>query len=95
MGACNLLRTVPLKVFFTATAAASHNLSCFLVYRILSVLAAGALSFAFALAAALKVNVYTIRFVLGRAAVERSQQGSFKLKGFGFERPALGPEAPQ
>ena len=84
-------------MLLTATTPAGHYLPCFLVYRVLSVPAAGAFSFsfAFAIAAALKVHIHTIRFVLGRAAVESFQQGSFKRKGFEFERPDLGPEAPQ
>ena len=84
-------------MFLTATAPAGHYLPCFLVYRVLPVPAAGAFSitFAFARAAALEVHIYTIRFVLGRAAVECSKQGLAKFKGFAIQRPVLGPEAPQ
>ena len=97
MSASNFLRTISFKVVLTPTAPASHYLPWFLVNGILSVPAAGAfsLSFAFALAAVLKVIFHTIRFVLGRAAVECSQQGALHSKGSGLERPALGPEAPQ
>ena len=93
----SFLRTTSFKVVLTPTAPAGHYLPRFLVDGVLSVPAAGALSFsfAFALAAALKVDINEIRFVLGRAAVKCSQQGALEFEGFGLERPVLGPEAPQ